>query len=133
VRYSAEPWVQKLEDSLNRMEARAPAGTYLTTSYSFVSGQEAVVVDGLTDLVMFLWQGVADIAAVESWGGGQLAREASWNRLLLEDASGDYIVLKAVVGEALAWWHEESSPNVVFAGRPLAGGRSACHRLVVVG
>jgi hypothetical protein len=96
-----------------------PVTTSQSTTYELVAGQEPQLVQGLTYLVLFLWQGVAELTALESWSGGGLARQASWNRLLLRDPeTGDYINLKGVLGEALAWWHEESAPDVAFAGRP---------------
>lgn len=69
-------------------------------------------------MVMFLWQGVVDLSAVPSWDVGDAIRESSWLRLLHADDEGDYVVLKPVIGEALAWWHEETTPEVAFAGRP---------------
>lgn len=113
------PWTAPLQSALTRTDRRDPQDRYSVVSYALVPGHEGELVAALTDLVMFLWQAVADVAALESWSGGGLARSASWSRLLTADPdNGDRETLKAYVGEAIAWWHEECDPGVIYAGRP---------------
>ena len=89
-----------------------------TTTIVVREGRAAELVQGLADLVMFLWQGVVDLGQVPSWEVDEAVRVASWRRLLFADRDGDYVVLKPVIGEALPWWHQETTPEDTIAARP---------------
>ena len=111
-------WVPKLEASLQRSPDEVHrSGEYVTTRYSVVPGQETVLEDGLTDLVMFMYVAVAAAADNPSWRSGGLISARTWGRLL-KVSDGERDNLKAYLGEVLAWWHEETSPAVAYAGRP---------------
>jgi len=118
MRFPTGPWVLNLEFALARTTRPAVLNEHSTTSFVVRDGRHEEFVQGLADLVMFLWQGVVDLSSVPSWDAEEAVRMSSWRRLLFIDGAGDYVALKPVIGEALAWWHEETTPEVAFAGRP---------------
>lgn len=118
MRYPEGSWVPHLEASLIRDADRVdPTGMYLTTRYTPVAAEHDRLVLGLCDLVMFMYVAIAEVADNPSWQSGGLIAEAAWNRLL-GTRLGHHDALKAYLGEILAWWHEETSLQVRYAGRP---------------
>lgn len=113
-------WIPLLAAALDRgPEQVDPTGMHVTTTYTLVPGRRADLVDGLTDLFVFLCVAVADAADNPSWRSGGRIGRATWERLLERDEENhDFPQVKSFIGEALAWWHEELTPDVAYAQRP---------------
>jgi hypothetical protein len=118
MRYPGGSWVPHLQASLARdADLVDPSRMYVTTRYTPIAGEHDRLVVGICDLVTFMFVAIADVADNPSWqSGGSIAR-AAWDRLL-RTRHGHHDELKAYIGEILAWWHEETSPQVSYAGRP---------------
>jgi hypothetical protein len=118
MRFPDGPWVPSLRGALRREpDVVDPTGMHTTTRYGVVPGSDALLVQGLCDLVFFMVVAIADVADNPSWRSGGAIARATWDRLLGE-RHGDYPDLKAYLGEILAWWHEETTAEVAYAGRP---------------
>lgn len=91
---------------------------YVTTVYVVDPAYRGKFVTGLADLLIFLCVAVADAADNPSWRSGGRIRQRTWERLLAEDEDGDFPNVKSFIGEALAWWHESTTPEVTYAQRP---------------
>lgn len=126
MRYPGGSWVPHLQASLLRENDRVDtSGMYVTTRYVPVPNEHDRLVEGLCDLVMFMYVAVADVADNPSWQSGGAIARASWDRLL-RTKHGQHDDLKAYIGEMLAWWHEETSPQVAYAGRPFPSVAQPC-------
>lgn len=125
MRYPGAPWVADLHAALRRAPAQTDAeGLYETSLYISTEADEGRLISGLGSLAMFLYEAATNAAEPASWNRGGAVRAATWERLL-EPSRADaslYPKLQLQIGEAFAWWNEESSPEIRFAGRPVSGG-----------
>ena len=115
-------WEADLRASLIRNGPVASADrSHETISYSVVAGAWDRLVRGLSDLVMYLYQAVPDAAEPATWNAGGRVRTRAWERLLAPSPARPdvYPQLQMRVGEAFAWWHELTDPEVTYPQRPM--------------
>jgi hypothetical protein len=116
------PWVPQLAASLRAVRDVAnAAGTHVTTTYQVRPGCRDQAVQAIADLVVFLCSGAEDASDPSSWRTGRSIARVTWARLTREEPPGRCTEMKALIGEAIAWWHETQCAEVVFAERPHAG------------
>jgi hypothetical protein len=116
------PWVPPLTAALTVAPPQVSRnGMHVTTSYVIAPGLRADAVTGLADLVQFLCTAAEESADPTSWRSGGVVGRATWERIVREDPVGECREMKALIGEAIAWWHETQSAEVVYAQRPHSG------------
>jgi hypothetical protein len=116
------PWVPLLRGSLSVTTPLVSAnGMHVTTTYAIRPGRRGDAIVGLGHLVQFLCSAAGDTADPASWRSGGAIARATWRRILREDPPGECREVKALLGEAIAWWHECEADEVVYAQRPHSG------------
>jgi hypothetical protein len=115
-------WVPLLNGALTRAaDVTSANGQHVSVTYTLVPGARGQLVDGLAEVVVYLYGPTAAAANNPSWRAGPVIRRKTWEKLLRRSDDGGYPELKTNIGEAFAWWHETLTPGVAYAQRPLLG------------
>jgi hypothetical protein len=115
-------WVPLLNAALVRgPEVVSATGNHVSTTYALAEGGRDRLVEGLAEIIVYLYGPTARAADNPSWRAGTAVGRKAWEKLLRQSGTGDHPEVKTGIGEAFAWWHESLTPGVVYAQRPFFG------------